>query len=166
MSAQLGDARTTVANLQDIVVKLSKEVETRTADFETRLGLAEAALLLASSARAGSARVPDPGTPITLAASSSITVPAPVRLASNRLPAPVAPASPLPSSDARTVKDYVIKGASPGLAVLAAQNPATGSPSVIQVGIGDQVPGVGRIKSIFQRGTVWVVQTENGVIQQ
>ena len=32
-------------------------------------------------------------------------------------------------------------------------------------GLDDEVPGVGRIKAIYQRGASWVVQTNNGLIQ-
>jgi hypothetical protein len=35
----------------------------------------------------------------------------------------------------------------------------------LQIGVGSQVPGYGKVKSIDQRGTTWVVQTENGPIQ-
>jgi hypothetical protein len=36
---------------------------------------------------------------------------------------------------------------------------------VLYVALGDQVPGIGHIKSIYQRGTTWLVQTDAGVIQ-
>jgi len=35
----------------------------------------------------------------------------------------------------------------------------------LQVKAGETVPGVGRVVSIAQRGTAWVVQTDHGVIQ-
>ena len=42
---------------------------------------------------------------------------------------------------------------------------APGEAPVLYVSLGDQVPGIGRIKSIYQRGTSWVVQTDAGLIQ-
>ena len=60
----------------------------------------------------------------------------------------------------------MVKGASPGLAVLAALNPMASSGNVIEVGVGDPVPGLGRVKKVYQRGTTWIVETENGLIQQ
>jgi hypothetical protein len=35
----------------------------------------------------------------------------------------------------------------------------------LQVAVGQSVPGYGRVKSIAQRGTAWVIQTEQGAIQ-
>ena len=40
-----------------------------------------------------------------------------------------------------------------------------GDTSSIQVAVGDEVPGVGRIKAIFQKGTNWVVETDHGLIE-
>ena len=165
LGAQLRDTRIEVAELHQIVAQLSDKVETRTTDFENRLGLAEAAAIVQSSARAGAAPPPSDAPPPSppMPPMSPTTQPLRVASARNIVPLPVAPAS-LP--ERRTVKDYVVKGASPGLAVLAALNPLAGSSSVIEVGVGDPVPGVGRIKRVYQRGTTWIVETENGSIQQ
>jgi hypothetical protein len=65
----------------------------------------------------------------------------------------------------RSVRDYRVQAASPGLAILADTNAAPGQSAGLQVAVGDQVPGVGRITSIAQRGTAWVVQTNHGAIQ-
>ena len=157
LGAQLRDTRTRVSELHDAVAQLSKQVETRTNDFEVRLGLAEAATELSASAKAGAAT--PAGTTLTVAAL------APAHPGGRAAPAVPVPPPPAPAPERRTVKDYVVKGASPGLAVLSALNPVTGTPSVIEVAVGDQVPGVGKIKSISQRGATWIVQTENGPIQ-
>ena len=124
--------------------------------LRVRLGLAEATTALSASARAGG---PAPAS-TTLSVAAVVPARPPGSRAAAAVPVPAAPAP-----ERRTVKDYVVKGASPGLAVLSALNPVTGSPSVIEVAVGDQVPGVGKIKSISQRGTTWIVQTENGPIQ-
>ena len=158
LGAQLRDTRTRVSELHDAVAQLSKQVETRTNDFEVRLGLAEAATELSASAKAGATT--SSGTTLSVAAIVPAHPPGSRAAAAVPVPPP-----PPPAPERRTVKDYVVKGASPGLAVLSALNPVTGSPSVIEVAVGDQVPGVGKIKSISQRGTTWIVQTENGPIQ-
>jgi hypothetical protein len=156
LGAQLHDTRTQVTDLFDAVAQLSKQVETRTNDFEVRLGLAEATTALSASARAGS--------PAPAGTTLSVAAVVPGRPPGGRAAATV-PVPPPPAPERRTVKDYVVKGASPGLAVLSAPNPVTGAPSVIEVAVGDQVPGVGKVKSISQRGATWIVQTENGPIQ-
>jgi hypothetical protein len=156
MGAQLHDTRTQVTELHDAVVQLSKQVETRTNDFEVRLGLAEATTALSASARAGG--------PAPASTTLSVAAIPPVRPPGGRAAA-TAPVPPAPAPERRTVKDYVVKGASPGLAVLSALNPITGTPSVIEVAVGDQVPGVGKVKSISQRGATWIVLTEAGPIQ-
>jgi hypothetical protein len=75
-------------------------------------------------------------------------------------PAP-APAPPL----VRSVKDYSIQAASPGLAMLSTVGLNGTDTTSIQLSVGDEVPGVGRVKKILQRGTNWVVETDHGVIQ-
>ena len=40
-----------------------------------------------------------------------------------------------------------------------------GEGSQLQVQVGDQVPGYGKITAIQQRGATWVVQTAAGAIQ-
>ena len=35
----------------------------------------------------------------------------------------------------------------------------------LQISVGSDIPGYGRVRSIDQRGAAWVVKTENGVIQ-
>ena len=83
-----------------------------------------------------------------------------------RRSAPDAPsAPPVIAAANRSVKDFRVQGASPGLAVLNVVGAAPGEAPVLYVSLGDQVPGIGRIKSIYQRGTLWVVQTDAGLIQ-
>ena len=55
--------------------------------------------------------------------------------------------------------------ASPGLAMLSELDRSGGEGSQIQVQVGDQVPGHGKITAIQQRGTAWVVKTAAGDIQ-
>ncbi len=157
LGVQLRDTRLTVAQLSATVAGLKQQLDAKTTEFDSRLTLAEAGTVLAESAKAGNAAPP---------------APVPQRLATRAGPAarPSAPpVSVAPASGAAartsTVKDFRIQGASPGLAVLNVLNPAAGEPPVLYLAPGDLVPGLGRVKSIYQRGTNWVVQTDNGLIQ-
>ena len=161
-AAQLSDTRTEVASLRTAVAKLSKQVERSTNDFEARIGLNETALTLLKS----KAALPPPGEAATEAAlgTPAATTPQAAPPAVHHVAAPAA-LSGIPKPEHRTLKDYVVKGASPGMAVLSALNPATGNPAPIEVTVGDTVPGLGRVRSIAQRGTSWVVTTDGGVIE-
>ncbi len=60
---------------------------------------------------------------------------------------------------------YKVQAASPGLAMLSELDRSGGEGSQLQVGVGDQVPGYGRVSAIQQRGSTWLVQTDRGAIQ-
>ena len=155
LGAQLKESRLTVSQMQATVADLKEQLDTRLTEFDGRLGLAEAGTVLAQSAKAA---LPQP-------VMTAAAVPARPTIAS-RQSAPVAPAAPPPVSPAsRSVKDFRVQGASPGLAVLNVLVAGPGDAPVLYVALGDQVPGIGRIKSIYQRGTTWVVQTDAGLIQ-
>ncbi len=123
-------------------------------EFDGRLGLAEAGAVLAQSARAA---VPQP---IMTAAPVSTRSAAVARQSAPDAPA-AAPVSPVN----RSVKDFRVQAASPGLAVLNVLVLGPGEAPVLYVALGDHVPRIGRIKSIYQRGTTWLVQTDAGLIQ-
>ena len=162
-AAQLGDARTEVANLRSIVARLSKQVERNTSDFESRIGLNETALTLLKSRAALPAQYPAAAGAAPGGTPAAIPPPA-AAPAVHHVAGPAAlPGIPRP--ERRTVRDYVVKGASPGMAVLSALNPTTGNPAPIEVTVGDTVPGLGRVKSIAQHGTSWAVTTDGGVIE-
>jgi len=155
LGAQLKESRLTVSQMQATVADLKEQLDTRLTEFDGRLGLAEAGTVLAQSAKAA---LPQP-------VMTAAAVQARPTIAS-RQSAPVAPAAPPPVSPAsRSVKDFRVQGASPGLAVLNVLVAGPGDATVLYVALGDQVPGIGRIKSIYQRGTTWVVQTDAGLIQ-
>lgn len=123
----------------------------RLADIEQRLTFAEARAAVSATVAAAGAPAPAAGAPP--AAQPAAT---PVRPASAAGPrAPVAG----PHS-------YQIKAASPGMAVLAVRNPMPGQQAVLEIRIGDEVPGLGKAVRIGQRGTVWEVQTPGGTIEQ
>jgi len=60
---------------------------------------------------------------------------------------------------------YRVQAASPGLAMLADMDRSGEESKPIQVSVGGQLPGFGRVIKISQHGTSWVVQTEKGAIQ-
>jgi hypothetical protein len=62
-------------------------------------------------------------------------------------------------------KSYRVQAASPGLALLAEVERGGGEGAQMQVIVGDTIPEYGRVKSIAQKGTAWVVTTEHGQIQ-
>jgi hypothetical protein len=61
---------------------------------------------------------------------------------------------------------YRVQAASPGLAMLAEVDRGGGDGAQVQVTVGDDLPGYGKVKSVSQRGTSWVVTTEKAVIGQ
>jgi hypothetical protein len=149
MAIVVRDLRTENGVLRSQVEDLAKEVDTKTTQFDRRLSVAEAKGAIAAAMGAGQS------TPAT------ITVTAPAPPSSLDAKPTVKPAPPL----VRNVKDYRIQAASPGLAMLSTVGLTKEGTSSIQVAIGDEVPGVGRIKAIYQHGANWVVQTDNGLIQ-
>jgi len=68
----------------------------------------------------------------------------------------------LPAAPPSGGRPYEIRAASPGVAVLGTLD---GTPAVVEVAVGDQVPGYGRVNAIAQRGSAWAVQCEHGIIQ-
>lgn len=152
MAIVVRDLRTENGELRSQVANLATEVDTKTTQFERRLSLAEAKGAIAAAM----------GDRQAMQATITVTA-APTGSLDAKLPAKSAPPAPPPL--VRSVKDYRIQAASPGLAVLSTVGLTSDGTSSIQVAIGDEVPGVGRIKAIYQRGASWVVQTNNGLIQ-
>ena len=150
---------------QNVALRASAQANTEkldgaVADFERRLALAEArgALNAAMGADPGAA----PAVPVTTA-----QAPRTVHLsggattqaagAQAQAGAATAPASGL--------RRYKVQAASPGLAMLSELDRSGGEGSQLQVGVGDQVPGYGKVTAIQQRGPTWLVQTDRGAIQ-
>lgn len=153
LGALVRDMRSENAQLRTQVATLSDTVSNKTMDFEQRLGLAEARGSVAAAMGAGRAQAPAPATviPAVVTVSGAQTLRA----------ITVTPVS----APARSARDYRVQAASPGLAVLSDAGAAPGQAAGLQVSVGDDVPGVGRITSIGQRGSTWVVQTDHGAIQ-
>ena len=108
------------------------------------------AQIAALTARVGQLETADSA--VIAAASKAASAPAtPVVSARVVAPAPVHPTID-PSS-------YSIEAAAPGLAIVVRDG------SAIQVGVGDIVPGVGKVTSIEPSGTGWTVHTTGGEIE-
>jgi hypothetical protein len=132
--------------------KSSADTAAHLADYERRLAMAEAKS--AVTAAGGDADLP-PALPATDPA-PIVAKPVSVTRAMAVLPAVTGSAAG---------KSYRVQAASPGLALLAEVERGGGEGAQMQVIVGDTIPDYGRVKSIAQKGTVWVVTTEHGLIQ-
>ena len=155
LATLVGDQRREVDQLRADLSKTRTDDETRIDDFQRRLTLAEAMRAVTTAT--------DPAT-----SSSAEAVPAvrPIPASSPSIvrPSLVLARSPLPAEDA--VRRYRVQAASPGLAMLAQVDRAGDEGAQMQVALGDEVPGYGKVKAVAQRGTTWVVVTEHGTIGQ
>jgi len=135
--------------------KSSAETATRLADYERRLTLAEAKSAVTAANEPAN---PAPAEPAT---DPAPIVARPVSITRAMATMPAMPAV----SGSTAAKSYRVQAASPGLALLAQVERGGGEGAQIQVVVGDTIPEYGRVKSIAQKGTVWVVTTEHGQIQ-
>ena len=136
LSQLVGELRTENGALANQVQAMRTEMNARLGDFNRRLTFDQAKDRLAL------AEAPHP---------SMNAIPTrPSRIFSVRSSAPVAAVNPA---------SYHIEAASPGLAMLSRNGQAS------EVSIGSAVPGVGRVVSIYQIGTGWVVRTTHGLIR-
>ena len=61
---------------------------------------------------------------------------------------------------------YVIRAASTGMAALTIDNTPPGQPNKVEVFVGDDLPGYGKVIKIEQKGTAWQLVAERGVVGQ
>jgi len=132
--------------------KLFADTAARLADHDRRLALAEARSAVTAANTVG---IPAPVEPVA--------DPAPIAARPVSITRAMAVVSAVPGSS--VAKSYRVQAASPGLALLAEVERGGGEGAQMQVVVGDTIPGYGRVKSIAQKGTVWVVTTEHGLIQ-
>lgn len=152
------DIRTENEALKARVESTADRFDQAVADFTRRLALAEAhgALNAAMGANPTPPKVAaPPDQAAVLPASSRSPAGGGTRVVSASA---VIPARIQPPVAVR----YRVTAASPGLAMLALVDRSGGEGAQIQVAIGDQVPGYGRVTAIQQRGASWVVQTDKG----
>ncbi|GAV36361.1 hypothetical protein ROTAS13_04048 [Roseomonas sp. TAS13] len=163
--------RTENAQLRADVQQMRERLDTQLGDYDRRLALAEARGAIGAAMGAGASPA---AAPVPLPASSppvtpvSVTVTAPT-------PHPGTPASrsvrlaasapPAPSAHDTAPRRYRVQAASPGLAMLAEIDRTGDVGNLLQVGVGDEVPGYGRVRSIAQQGTAWVLTAERGSIR-
>jgi hypothetical protein len=171
MAAMVRDLRAQQTQLRADLGKTAADNAARLADFERRLALAEARHALSAAQIAGEplasvspASAPAPaGAALAAAGSSAGPAGSATAVTAPVVVTPVAAA--LPAPDKGPAKRYRVQAASPGLALLAEVDRGGGDGAQLEVLVGDMVPGYGKITSIGQHGTAWVVTTEHGNIQ-
>jgi hypothetical protein len=136
-----------VKDLQDKVQTLSTGAEEKFADLTRRVALGEANRAVASAENAGSAGLAGPAQAKGPADGSEAQEGTRTKVAA-----------------AEVKRNYRIQAASPGLAMLTAVD---GSPDdrPVEVAIGTELPGYGRVLSIEQHGQAWVVKADRGSIE-
>ena len=136
-----------VKDLQDKVQTLSTGAEEKFADLTRRVALGEADRAVASAENAGSrGAVASPKEKESADGSEG------------------QPRPRMKVAQAEVKHNYRIQAASPGLAMLAAVD---GSPDdrPVEVAIGTELPGYGKVVSIEQHGQAWVVKADRGSIE-
>lgn len=157
------DLRAENAALRTDVKASSNKVDNAVADFERRLALAEGRGAINAAMGDVDASAEDPTAPVPPSPSTSRTA----RLSRGPASQPVslqaqtAASAGLSSGPHR----YKVQAASPSLAMLSELDRSGGEGSQLQVGVGDPVPGYGRVAAIQQQGMAWVVKTDRGTIQ-
>jgi len=187
MAAMVRALRAQDAQLRADFGKAAADNAARLADFERRLALTEARNAVSAARTAGEptasvAPAPDSSREQGFAGAGTEAAGAPA-LPMKRAPVPVTaaatalpPAAPTEQvrgleahgagpSDQGAAKRYRVQAASPGLALLAEVDRSGGDGAQLEVLVGDKIPGYGKVRSIGQRGTAWVVATEHGNIQ-
>lgn len=159
LGTSMRDLRTENAALRADVKASSDKVDNAVADFERRLALAEGrgAVNAAMGDVDASSDAPASLTSPSAAASH------PARLSRGLASQPVSLQTQ--AAVAGGPRRYKVQAASPGLAMLSELDRSGGEGSQLQVGVGDPVPGYGRVSAIQQQGMAWVVKTDRGTIQ-
>jgi hypothetical protein len=149
LGALIRDQRTEIAQLRTDQQHLIEKVDGALGDFGRRITLAEARGAV-NAAMGVETRPTSAVTPAGGPAQSA----KPVVL-------PTATTTPIDMAGHR----YHVQAASPGLAMLSELDPSGGEARQLPVSPGDDVPGWGKVVSISQHGTAWVVKTDHGLIQ-
>ena len=156
LGALVRDQRLELDALRKAQAGLQQTVDTSIGDFRRRLTLAEARGSIAAAM----------GAPTQAAAADTLSD---GKLASQ-------PTVPIVQAAARTVirtaaaddtiqHRYRIQAASPGLAMLSELDSTGTGERQLTIQPGDELPGYGRVASVSQRGTAWIVKAERGLIQ-
>lgn len=143
MGVMMRDQRDENRQLRQDVAAMREVLDSQLADFNRRLSLAEARGALSAAMGAST-----PGPPAEAAAG-------PGRPALRQIQA----------SGPQERRRYRVQAASPGLAMLAEIDRSGEAGASLQVSVGDEIPGYGRVQSIGQEGSTWIVRAERGAIQ-
>lgn len=144
MGVMMRDQREENRQLRQDVAAMREALDGQLADFSRRLSLAEARGAI-NAAMGAAAPAPRPeGT-----------------AAADRPPVRSAQGGSRPEERRR----YRVQAASPGLAMLAEVDRSGEAGATLQISIGDEIPGYGRVHSIGQEGSTWIVRAERGAIQ-
>jgi hypothetical protein len=151
------DMRAENAALKARVESTADRFDAAVTDFERRLALAEAR-------GAVDAAMGAPPAPSASATDAAVSGPA---RAAHAVPGTGSGVRIIPVSDSvaaggAAAPRYRVAAASPGLAMLSLLDRSGGEGSQLQIAVGDQVPGYGRVTAIQQRGSAWIVQTDKG----
>lgn len=141
--------------MQADLAAMRDRLEASTADFGRRLALAEARG--AMNAAMGAAAAPPP-VPANVS-------PPPAPPAPTATPVAARTQAPAQAPNDGVRRRYRVQAASPGLAMLSEVDRTGDSGAQLQVAVGDEVPGYGKITAIAQQGSNWVVRAERGAIQ-
>ena len=163
VSALVKQTREEIAGLRGEQRKLAEATNAKLADFERRLSFGEARREIENAKVAGMTDTA-PVESVTPAPSKGSLMPIKAMAPTPRSSAPKVENASL-SSVGQTVIHYRVRAASPNLAMLSTVEESGDESKPVQVAVGEQVPGYGKVKSIAQRGTAWVVLTENGEIR-
>jgi hypothetical protein len=166
----LRNQRAENAQLREDVQQMRQRLDTQLNDYGHRLSLAEARGAINAAMGAGTpatAPATNPGS--VMPASITVLAPSPAGAgAASRGPratTPALPAAPVTAAPQDTARRYRVQAASPGLAMLAEVDRTGDAGNLLQVSIGDDVPGYGKVKSIAQQGAAWVLTAERGTIR-
>lgn len=151
LSTLVRRTREELAALQETDKRTARAVEAKLTDFERRLNLGEAQRALDAAKAVPTGPKDAPASPSAGGATKDIVT---ASLATHAAPT-------APSPGAR----YRVQAASPGLAMLSEIDRSGEDVAPLQVAVGANVPGYGRVTKISQRGTEWIVLTEKGPIR-
>jgi len=137
-----------VKDLQDQVLTMSAGSEARLADLTRRVSLSESKSAVAAAERANVSQASAEGS----AATGSPRVEGQAQGVRMKV------------AGADQKRKYRIQAASPGLAMLSAID---GGPDdrPVEIAIGTDLPGYGKVRSIEQHGQAWVVKADRGEIE-
>jgi len=169
VSALIKQTREEIGALRGDQKKLAEATNMKLADFERRLSFGEARREIERAKTAGSAEpalvvTPAPAEPLTPASYKRSLMPVRAMAPVGRPSATKAETVSLGGA-APGVFHYRVRAASPNLAMLMTVEETGDNSKPVQVAVGDEVPGYGKVKRIAQHGVAWVVETEKGEIQ-